>query len=236
VTPQGGLADDLAFQRLVDVMFRPKHRPRRDTVDPDLGAELAGERTGQHREARLGDAVHRVTLQRPQPMDVDDVDDEPAPLGEARDCRLGEKQGCLQIGTDEVVPLRPGDFPHGGGSKARGIVDQHIHAAERSNRRVHQGLGSLGTQQVRAVHGGRTRPRPIELLCQVRGRLRRGSIMNEYARPGAVQGAGDLGADAPRASGDEDHFAVERRVACRHASERYRIVRQAGTRRSGHVL
>ena len=46
---------------------------------------------------------------------------------------------------------------------------------------------------------------------------------------------GTSNADAPRASGDEDHFAVERRVACRHASERYRIVRPAGTRQPGHV-
>jgi len=29
VTLQGGLADDLAFQRLVHAVFRPKHRPAR---------------------------------------------------------------------------------------------------------------------------------------------------------------------------------------------------------------
>jgi len=234
VTLQGGLADDLAFQRLVDVVFRPKHRPRRDPVDPDLRAELPGQGARQHRKARLGGAVHRVTLQRPQSMDVDDVDDESTPLGEARDRRLGEKQRRLQIGAHEVGPLRPGNLPHGGGSKARGVVDQHIQAAECSNRGVHQVHGRLGTQQVLALHRGGTRPRPVELQCQVRGCLGGGSIMNQYARSGAVQRAGDLGADAPRASGDEDHLAIERRVGC-HTSERYRIVRQAGTRRAGHV-
>ena len=59
--------------------------------------------------------------------------------------------------------------------------------------------------------------------------------MDQHARAGAVQRPGDLGADAPRAPGDEDHFAVERRkLRCRHATERYRIVRPAGTRRAGH--
>ena len=50
--------------------------------------------------------------------------------------------------------------------------------------------------------------------------------MNEYVRSGRVQRARDLGADAARAAGDQDHLAAHGRTlggAC-HASERYRIV------------
>ncbi len=32
--------------------------------------------------------------------------------------------------------------------------------------------------------------------------------MNEHARAGRMQGAGDLGADAPCAPGDQDHLAA----------------------------
>ena len=54
--------------------------------------------------------------------------------------------------------------------------------------------------------------------------------MNEHARTGRMQGARDLGADAPCAAGDQDHLAARGgeclgRVPV-HASERYRIVPQ----------
>jgi hypothetical protein len=62
---------------------------------------------GQHHETGFGGAIHRMSLQRPERMNIDHIDDESAPCLEARGGRLREKQGRLHIAADEIVPLRP---------------------------------------------------------------------------------------------------------------------------------
>ena len=67
----------LALRR-VALAFGPQHRARRDAVDAHLGAQLLGERARQHVQPGLGRAVHGVVTQRPQGVDVDDVEDQSA--------------------------------------------------------------------------------------------------------------------------------------------------------------
>ena len=49
-----------------------------DSVDPDLGAELACERPREHRESRFGGAVDAMVRERSLRVDVDQVQDQPA--------------------------------------------------------------------------------------------------------------------------------------------------------------
>jgi len=117
------LIDDFALEILLHRAFRPQHRPRRNTVDSNIRAQFARQRTRQHREPRLRNAVHRVSLERAQSVDIDHVDYEPALLRQAGRRRLREKQRRFQVAADEIIPLRKGDLPDRGRVKTRRIVD-----------------------------------------------------------------------------------------------------------------
>jgi len=87
------------------------------------GPSFASQCARQHRKPGFGDAVDGMSLERPQRVDIDHVDDEPALHPQARCRGLRQKQGSLQIAAHEIVPLRHGDAADRGGVKSRGIVD-----------------------------------------------------------------------------------------------------------------
>ena len=79
-------------------------------------------------------------------------------------------------------------------------------------------VGCTIIEEVGAHEGRGSRAPAVELPGEaLRGRGR-GSIMNEDACPGGVQGAGDLRSDAPRTSRDQDGPVLDARLDMgRHA-------------------
>src|ERR1700733_2976428 len=63
VALEGGLVDDFPLQLVLHVALRPQHWSRCNAVDADFRSQLARQRPGQHRQARLGRAVHRMCLE-----------------------------------------------------------------------------------------------------------------------------------------------------------------------------
>ena len=84
--------------------------------------ELARQRLRQHREARLGGAVHRVALQRPEGVDVDHVEHQSAPQPQLRGGGLDEEQRRAQVGADQVVEGARGDLAERRRIEGRGVV------------------------------------------------------------------------------------------------------------------
>src|SRR5262252_9533699 len=67
--------DPLARQFIEGVVVGPEDRSWRHGIYTNLGRELARERSRESDQARLGDAVNNVILQRPLGVNVSDVDD-----------------------------------------------------------------------------------------------------------------------------------------------------------------
>src|SRR5438309_4959143 len=66
--------DALPFRRVELPVFRPRDRAGRHRVHAHGGRQLQCQRAGHRSQARLGDAVHRVALERPIGVDIDDID------------------------------------------------------------------------------------------------------------------------------------------------------------------
>ena len=84
--------DALALGGLELAILGPGDGAGRHRIHSDIGRELEGQRPRQRDQARLGDAVDEVALQRALGMDVGDVDDRAAALGELRRRLLGDEQ------------------------------------------------------------------------------------------------------------------------------------------------
>jgi histidine ammonia-lyase len=224
VALQGGFVDDFPLQLVLHVALRPQHRSRCNAVDADFRSQLARQRPGQHREARLGRAVHRMCLEGTQAVDIDHIDDESALPGQARCGGLREEQGSLQVAAHEVVPLGERDLPHRGRVEAGGVVDQDVQAPKFQQDGSHQFFRGLRARQLRRVNRGRMGTDLVESVRQGDGGSGGGAIMNEYIGSGGVQRACYLRADPARAAGDEHDLAAERRTFDTgfHGHQRYR--------------
>ena len=105
-----------------DAVCRPHHRTRCDRIDADLRTEFSSERACQHDEARFGDAIDRVTTQRTHAVNIDNVEYEAMRESQRRRGSLRQKQRSLQVGAEQVIPMRFGDLTNRRRVKRGGVV------------------------------------------------------------------------------------------------------------------
>src|SRR5687768_15283586 len=134
--PERRAGDDArALAGLELAVVRPGDRPGGHAVHAHLGRELERERARERGEARLGDAVDRVALERALGMDVDDVDYGPGVLRQLGRRLLADEHGRAQVRADQLLPVRGLDRADLDRKEAGGIVHQQVEAAEGRARR-----------------------------------------------------------------------------------------------------
>ena len=187
----------------VDTVLGPEYRAGRDAVDAHLGRQFACQRPRQHDEPGFGDAVDGVIAQRPHAVDVDDVDERAAAGAQRRRRSLRQEQRRLQVGADQVLPLRRCQGAERGRIKRRGIVDQKVQATEAlAGARYQSGQGAE-VAQIRAQHAGAAVPGLIQFDCQPLRILHRAMAVDRDIGTRGVQSAHNPRADAAGATGDQ---------------------------------
>ena len=206
---QGSSNNFLLKLRVGDAVCRPHHRPRRDRVDANLRAEFSSERARQHDEPRFGDAVDRIATQWAHAMYVDDVEYEAMrePQGWRRS--LGQKQRGLQVGAEQVVPVRFGDFTDRCRVKRRGVVDQNVESSKSLLSKVRKLAELRGVEQISADTCGAVRALRVEFGDERLGFFGRALVVHDNLGACAVEDLHHLGADATGAARDQRHFAGE---------------------------
>ena len=205
--------DDFALQFGVgDSVGGPHHRSRCDRIDAHLRRKFAGERTRQHDESGFRDTVNGVTAQGPQCVNVDDVEDEPVRETQRGGCSLREKERGLQVGAEQVVPMRLRDFTDRSGIKRGGVVHQNIEPAETFFRDGDERTEFCGIEKVRRNDGGARGAHGLEFGRECLGLTQRAIAVDHHVGAGRMERACDGGSHPSRASGDERNFARERRA------------------------
>jgi hypothetical protein len=95
------------------------------------------------------------------------------------------------------------DAAEGRRIEGRGVVDQHVEAAEARDGRLHEAGQRRGVEQVAGRDQGRVRALALEAGGERIGLRARAVAMDDDVGAGRVQVAHDLGADAPRRAGDQ---------------------------------
>ena len=91
--------------------------------------------------------------------------------------------------------------------KRRGVVDQHVEAAEALERAADQRPRRDRRQQLRLHLGGAARALRVQLAFELGGVGLGTAVMEQHVRAGGVQPPCDRRADAPPAAGHERHLA-----------------------------
>jgi hypothetical protein len=154
-----------------------------------------------------------VPPQRPLAVDVDEVQDESARLAQRGRSRLREEQRHLEIGAEQVVPVRRRDLADRRRIEGRGVVDEHVEPTEGAERGVDEPRQVGDVEQVGLDADRRVRALRIQLADE---RLRlgcRSAVVQGDVGARGVQRAGDLGPHAPCRAGDQYCLARE----CAHA-------------------
>ena len=120
---------------------------------------------------------------------------------------LRQEQRRLEVGAHQVVPVDLGDIAHRGGEEGRGVVDEHVEAAEGLDRARHQARQLRHLEQVALGAQRRTRPCLVQLALQGRGVLGGAAVVQHQVRAAGVHEARDLGAHALGGAGDQDGLA-----------------------------
>ena len=146
-------------------------------------------------------------------MDIDDVDDTAAALAQARRCGLGEKQGCLEIAADEIVPLSFGNVAERRGIKGGRIVDEDVDAAAPAGDRGDQFGYRCRLEKIAPKRGRRVRPQRIQLRDEVHGIVRGMPVMDADVGARGMQLCGNLRPYPARGAGHQCDAALEARCA-----------------------
>ena len=128
-----------------------------------------------------------MTLERPLPVNVRDIQDQPLRGAQRRRGSLRQEQGCAQIRGDQVVELVDRDRADRGRVKTRCVVDQHIEPSEILEGRLDQAGQTGHVGEVRRDGDGRTGAHRIELSHELGGLGDGRMVMNRDRRTGRVQ-------------------------------------------------
>jgi len=154
--------------------------------------------------------LYGITDQGTVAVDVGDVHDAAAGFAQVRNRGLGQKIGGLEVGIDDVVPLRLGCLAHRRGIETRGVVDQHVQAIERLDGLEHQIFRrALAVAEIAAHQHDRLGAIPLQLFLQRVRRALGGVVMHHELHALGVQQARDGGTDAMRPARDQGDFAFE---------------------------
>ncbi len=148
--------------------------------------------------------------QRPQAVDVGDVEDQPPAPAQFRCRGLRQEQRHAQVGADEVVELGRGDRAERRRVEAGGVVHEHVQRAEGADHGGGQGgqRGRIG--EVRLERRGGAGPRLVHRVDQRARFGRRTPEVDRDFRAARVEGLRDHGADASGRARDEHDLVLER--------------------------
>ena len=203
-----------------DSGFGPHHGSRGDGVYADLRAKFAGERPCQHDEPRFGDSVHGVASQGPHAVYVDNVEDESLREAQHGRCSLREKQRRFEIRTEQIFPVRLGDFTDGCRVKGRGVIDENVEPTELLLSELDEFAESCCVEKIEADAGGATGTRRLELCYEVARFAGRSVVVDHHIGSGSVKYPRDFGAHTPRAAGDQCDLAGERLIGAKRRTGR----------------
>ena len=193
-------------------------RPRRDGVDPDIGREVARQRSGEAAHGALrravgdGDGVHHVLLVHAVAVGAREIDDGAAtPRLHVRHDGAAHEEGALHVHREERIPgLRVcvGEAHRVRRVDPAGCVDQHVDAAVARHRALHEGLhralvGDVEVRRMGRAAGGR------DLVHGLGGCVGAAAIGQGHARPFARQRAGAGAAQRTARPGHDGDTAFE---------------------------
>ena len=157
-----------------------------------------------------------MTRERPQSVDVGNVEDQARAHCEFGCRGLCKKERRAKIGSDQVVELIGSNCPDRRRIEGGGIIDEDIEATEVAGDRGNQSFarGGIGKVRLKSVRG--TAAHGVQASDERIGLGLRAAVVD--SEPGAVgmEGSGDRRTDAPGGSRDEDDLVCERHGVGRH--------------------
>ena len=139
------------------------------------------------------------------PVDVGKIHDRAAALGEERRGGLADEERRLEVGAEEIVPLRLGGGVDRGRVEARGVVDQHIERSETRDDVGDEIVRSAGVEQVAAERRRRARSVAVEGPGELLGVAARRPVVDRDVEAAPMQCPRHGGSDAPCGPGHERH-------------------------------
>ena len=147
-------------------------------------------------------------------MDVHDVDDEPLTARQFGRGRLRQKEGRLQIATEQITPVLERDVPDRRRVKRRRVIDQNIETAKHSLGMFDQRAELFDFKQIETDHGRAIGANGIQGASQFICGSRRAMAMNQNIGAMCVQVAHDLRSDSSCSAGHQGGFALQGLAAC----------------------
>ena len=201
--------------RIGDAVGGPHHWTGRDRIDANLRAQFPRERASEHDEPRFSDSVDRVTSQWPHTVNIDDVEYQSVRETKRGCGGLREKQRSLEVGSEQIVPMRFGDFAHRCRIERRGVVDEDVESAESLMDELRERIESRGVQQVGADARRTIRTYGVEVGDERLRLFRRTLVMHHDACAGIVKNFYHCRSDTTRSAGHQRDFSGERLIgAC----------------------
>jgi SAM-dependent MidA family methyltransferase len=121
---------------------------------------------------------------------------------------LDQKQWCLEIGADEVIPIRRPDLPQWRRVKCRRVVDQEIKATKKGLRVDCQLFDRREFQQIGFECAGAMRAQAVQFRLKTGHSRCRTVIMQQNAQAGCVQMPRDGGANPARGPRHQDDSVI----------------------------
>ena len=188
----------------------PQDGARGDGIDPDIRAELQGERACQHDEPGLGRRVHRVANEGLARVYVGDVDDAALCFFELWHGRLGEKQGRFQIDVQQLLVRRISYAAERCRKKLRGVIDENVQASERRGHRCEHLCNCSIVAEIRLEQLHAPGARSVQLVAQLPGIVQGAQIVQSDVHSLGVQAAHDLRTNSAGAAGYEGDLGWQR--------------------------
>ena len=162
----------------------------------------------QSEQRGLGDRVDDIVLERPLGVNIGDVDDGALRFAKRRRCRLRQEQRCLDVGADQIVPARDGDFADRGLEKRRRVVDESVQPAVRLQRLLDERRQLRDVEQIGLDQRDGVGALMIELRLEQTRFAGRGAVVQHQAGARIVQPPANRGAHTFSAAGDQHHLAL----------------------------
>ena len=147
---------------------------------------------------------------------VYDVDNCAIRIAQVRSRRLRQKQRCLEVASNELVPLLFVDAANRCWIEAGRAVDEAVQTPAPSKHVADEQRQTLGIQQVRLKGRRRISANAVEPACETLGLISGTSIVDRNTRAVLVQACHNSRANSSGRAGDENNFVVE--CLCRHGS------------------